>query len=142
MTGFVLDANVAVAFFVRDRATSSCDALLERLLRGEAHVPPHWPLEVANALLKSARRARLPDVASHVEMLTLESLARRATIHPMAAEDLRSVLDLARTERLSSYDAAHLALTERLDLPLATLDGALRRAAAARGAHLLPATAA
>jgi predicted nucleic acid-binding protein len=48
-----------------------------------------------------------------------------------------AVLRLARTRRLSVYDAAYLELAQREGLPLATLDADLRRAAAKEGVALL-----
>jgi predicted nucleic acid-binding protein len=44
----------------------------------------------------------------------------------------QQILPLARTHRLSAYDAAYLELAIRERLPLATLDDDLRRAASGR----------
>ena len=48
-----------------------------------------------------------------------------------------TVLRLARTHRLSVYDAAYLELAQREGLPLATLDSALGRAAISEGVELV-----
>jgi len=45
--------------------------------------------------------------------------------------------DLARTYELTNYDAAYLELAIRKRLPLATTDGALRRAAVKTGVPLV-----
>ena len=50
-----------------------------------------------------------------------------------------AVLRLARAHRLSVYDAAYLELAPREALPLATLDGDLRRAASGEGVPSFPA---
>jgi len=47
------------------------------------------------------------------------------------------LLNLARKHRLTAYDAAYLELALRLDLPLATVDDRLMRAARAEGAKTL-----
>jgi predicted nucleic acid-binding protein len=47
------------------------------------------------------------------------------------------ILRLARLYQLSFYDAAYLAVAQRNDLPLATLDKALLRAAPACNVSLL-----
>lgn len=49
------------------------------------------------------------------------------------------VMDLARRHRLTAYDAAYLELAQRERVPLATLDGALMRAASAESVALLDA---
>jgi predicted nucleic acid-binding protein len=48
------------------------------------------------------------------------------------------ITDLARSERLTAYDAAYLELALRLGLPLATLDRDLAVAARRRGVTVLP----
>ncbi len=50
------------------------------------------------------------------------------------------ILDLARRERLSGYDAAYLELAMRLGIPLATKDDALIQAATRVGVPVLSAT--
>jgi len=47
------------------------------------------------------------------------------------------VLGLAEKHGLTVYDAAYLELARRYELPLATLDGDLRKAAQAEGVPLL-----
>jgi predicted nucleic acid-binding protein len=44
-----------------------------------------------------------------------------------------TILDLARSHKLTAYDAAYLELAMRLGLPLAARDDALERAAQAVG---------
>jgi predicted nucleic acid-binding protein len=48
------------------------------------------------------------------------------------------VLELARSERLSAYDASYLELAMRRGVPLATKDDALAKAARRVGVMLLP----
>ena len=51
---------------------------------------------------------------------------------------LSIVLDLARNQRLSAYDASYLELAMRRGVPLATKDGDLVKAARRMGVGLLP----
>jgi predicted nucleic acid-binding protein len=53
------------------------------------------------------------------------------------APDEGAVLRLARTHRLSVYDAAYLELAQRERLPLSTLDADLKKAAAGEGVALM-----
>jgi predicted nucleic acid-binding protein len=48
------------------------------------------------------------------------------------------VLELARSERLSAYDASYLELAMRRGIPLATKDDDLAKAARRAGVMLLP----
>ena len=50
---------------------------------------------------------------------------------------LSAVLDLARSQRLSAYDAGYLELAMRRGIPLATKDDALAKAARRVGVSLL-----
>ena len=51
--------------------------------------------------------------------------------------EVGNILLLAERHGLTLYDAAYLELSVRRDLPLATFDAALRRAASAAGVQLL-----
>ncbi len=135
---FVLDCSVAMTWFFEHDATSETDALLGRLAVADAAiVPQHWLLEVTNVLL-AAEAAKKKKPAESMEFL---SLLGKLAIEP-DAETARHVagttIALARKHRLTSYDAAYLELAMRRGVPLATLDQALRKAAAKEGAAVLP----
>ena len=136
MTAFVLDASIALAWCFADEATPATDALLDRLADEEAVAPALWRLEVADALAMSERRGRLSP-AGLTRSVTL--LQRLAVAVDLAGSDraFREVLDLARRERLTVYDAAYVELALRLGLPLASKDAQLRNAAAGLGLVLL-----
>ena len=136
MTAFVLDASIALAWCFADEATPATDALLDRLADEEAVAPALWRLEVADALAMSERRGRLSP-AGLTRSVTL--LQRLAVAVDLAGSDraFREVLDLARRERLTVYDAAYVELALRLGLPLASKDAQLRNAAAGLGLALL-----
>ena len=57
---------------------------------------------------------------------------------PSTASAWHDTLALARSHRLTSYDAAYLELALRRSLPLASRDQALQAAARAEGVPLLP----
>ena len=100
--------------------------------------PQHllWRLELANALSMAERRGRL-SVAGLTR--SVSSLQRLAVSMDREGADraFRELLDLARSERLTVYDAAYLKLALRLGLPLATEDAKLRKAGAGLGLVLL-----
>lgn len=134
---FVVDASATLAWCFRDEATEWSRALLQRIREGEAvRVPAHWSTEVANGLLVALRRKRLTldDVLAIIADLQLLPIVSEAALTPVSSE---RVLRLAIQNVLTLYDAAYLDLAFRLGLPLATLDGDLRKAATAAGVELL-----
>jgi predicted nucleic acid-binding protein len=131
-TTFVLDCSLTVAWFFEDETNSYAQAVEDSLPTAAAIVPTLWPLEVANALLMGERRKRATEakVTTFLSLLTAlpitldEETASRAWQHS---------LHLARSHRLSVYDATYLELSLRHGLPLATLDDKIAAAAAAAG---------
>jgi predicted nucleic acid-binding protein len=136
VTEFVLDASVALAWCFEDEATAATRGVVERLAVEAASVPAIWPIEVANVLALAERRRRITPADSAEFIARLESLAIQVD-EATASRAFTRVLDLAREERLTAYDAAYLELAMRLGVPLATKDGALSDAAKRLGVAVL-----
>jgi predicted nucleic acid-binding protein len=137
MPGFVADASATLPWCFEEEATPATEALLERLRAGEsAVVPAHWSTEVMNGLIMAVRRGRI-DLERVVRFARdLAALPIRIEPpHGPAAWD--AVLRVATRHQLTVYDAAYLELAERTRLPLATLDGDLRKAALAANVALV-----
>src|SRR6516225_8641239 len=133
----VLDASVALAWCLEAETTAYTEGVLDLLTGGrEALVPSLWPYEVANvlALAERKRRATWATIRSFLDRMY--SLPIRVDESGMTAA-FEQALSIARQRRLSAYDAAYLELAIRERLPLATLDGDLRRAAHAIGVALI-----
>ena len=130
---FVLDASITAcwAFQVEDHADAGLAFL--RIRTEEAVVPCLWWFEVRNILVVNERRQRIAEPGTAAFLLNLSRL--RIRVDPVPDEG--AVLRLARTHRLSVYDAAYLELAQREGLPLATLDADLRKAAASEGVSLV-----
>jgi predicted nucleic acid-binding protein len=125
---FVLDASVAVAWAFEDEKSPYPNHVLEMLATDIARVPPLWTLEVANALLAAERRQRI-RIAKTVRFIALIQ-GLPVVVSDLAPErDLGAVLDLGRSQVLSTYDASYLELAMREGIPLATQDDRLRSAA-------------
>ena len=129
MSRFVLDASVAVAWLLDDEGEALADAALGQLETEVGLVPQFWHLEVRNALLGAERRRRIRAHEVDERLRTLAELPVRTDTEPR----IGTAFVLARTHRLSMYDAMYLELAQRSDAPLATLDEALARAAGAAG---------
>lgn len=130
---FVLDASISAVWVLADEASPLADRAAERL-RGEvAIVPPIWWYEVRNLLVVSERRQRMTEADSRLFLTLLSAYP----IQIDDADDEQVIFQLARTHRLSFYDAAYLAVAQRNHVPLATLDKAVQNAALAEGISLL-----
>lgn len=137
MSGFVPDASATLPWRFEDEATPWTEALLGRIQGGEeVLVPAHWPLEVANALLVARRRKRVTTEQISEFIEDLDALPIRLE-PPSGPAQWPTILALAEQYRLTAYDAAYLELAQRTGLPLATLDGDLRKAALAASVALV-----
>jgi predicted nucleic acid-binding protein len=124
---FVLDASVSACWAFDDEDHPTAALALERLRTDEAHAPTLWWYEMRNIIVINERRGRLTMEDATAFLRSLGELG----ISDHHAPDERTVLLIARTYRLTVYDASYLALAQRLALPLATLDAQLMRAAQA-----------
>ena len=129
---FVLDGSVTMVWAFEDETDAYAEAVADGLVRVPAVVPALWPLEVANALLVAERRQRTTEAKVAQFLALLQSLPISVD-GETALRAWPDTLHLARAHKLSVYDAAYLELAVRRGLPLASLDGDLRAAAAAVG---------
>jgi predicted nucleic acid-binding protein len=130
---FILDASIAIAWFMPDEAENS---LLHRTATEGAWTPMLWAIEVGNALSHAVKRRRIDLAARDRALDRLGALPiridRSTLVHAW-----RSTLELADRFELTLYDACYLELAQRRGLPLATLDKDLRKAAKALDIPLL-----
>lgn len=132
----IVDASIAVAI-VRDEPQGPDAVVVISRRTGEGGrivVPSHFWLETTNTLLA---RHRLPgaDVLQAIhdlDGLGFETVEMDRTLLILA-------MDASERYRLTTYDAAYLALAISLDGSLLTLDRALRTAAGGRAIPTGPA---
>jgi len=134
---FIIDASAALPWRFEDEATPWTESLLDRVEGGEqVVVPAHWPLEIVNGLLMARRRNRVTESQMREFIEDLSALAIRIEPAFLPAQ-WPAILSLAEQYRLTAYDAAYLNLAQRSGLPIATLDGDLRKATVAAGVELI-----
>lgn len=138
MKRFVLDASVALAWFV-DRPTAPyADHIRELLLRGDrALVPALWQLEIANGFLVAERRGVLTPSDTVEALQNLDVVIAQAVEHTQDSVSMRRALNAGRKFGLTAYDAVYLETALGQDLPLATLDRQLKAAASKAGVEIL-----
>lgn len=116
----IVDASVVVALLI-DRGPDGVWAA--QTCRGQVLAAPHhMPIEAANVLRRAALAGDVSsDSASlaHADLLELRVELFPYSVLADRCWDLR--------DNITSYDAPYIALAERLDSPLATLDARLVR---------------
>ena len=131
----VVDASVAASWVFDDESDMGAEAVLAKIREGygSGYVPQHWQAEVSNAILVGQIRGR---ITSEQIVARLEFLAG-LDLRTDTETDILAALVLAMRYDLTMYDAIYLELAIRRDLPLATLDDKLRRAASQAGVTAL-----
>ena len=131
--GFIADSSVAIAWVVLSQSSPRTIQLLDEVKAGTSFVVPVlWMFEVANALLALRRRQRIQR--DEYDQALLDLVDSRPLVDdesPFRALD--AISKLADKHALSVYDAVYLELALRRNLPLASRDAALNKAAKSAG---------
>ena len=139
MTRFVLDASVALAWFV-DNPVAPYATRVRKSLASDARavVPGLWHLEMANGFAVAERRGILTATNSKAGITVIEQLLTQAIESSADFISIRQVLATAQTFELTAYDAVYLYTARHERLPLATLDRKLLAAARQAGVEQFP----
>ena len=130
MIRFVLDASVALAWFVDNPVAAYAVRVRKSLTRdARALGPGFWHLEMANGFAVAERRGVLTTANSMAAIAAIEQLLVQSIENSVDFISLRQVLTTARDFQLTAYDAVYLYTARRERLPLATLDRRLLSAA-------------
>lgn len=129
----VVDASVVVEVLSGDaRGQAIRDWMMEAIGADERlDAPTLIEHEVANTLVRLTFDGRLPSAGAFA--LWERFLTLPITYHALGADGPRAMEIAGSLRRRSVYDAAYLALAERLDCELVTLDGSLARNASTLG---------
>ena len=128
MTGIVIDASVVGKWFLGDEDDADrALGLRARLIDGdlEGFAPPHLPLEIAGALVRSVRRGRFGAEGVAPSLAALESFSLEvADLHGLAW----SAAEVGLAIGVHPYDAAYLVVARARRVPLVTADEPLYEA--------------
>ena len=131
----VVDASVAMGWIVPSQATLLAESALTAVTEDTGWVPAYFGIEMARGLRTRERRSLLTSERVDAALHTLRALPLRQD--GAAALDLvETIVALARAQSVRTADAGYLELALRMNLPLATQDAALIRAAMRTGATL------
>ena len=117
----VIDASVIVKLALDAGETG--ESISRRMQSTALHAPDHLPIEVMSALRRLRLAGQIGETESRLALQGLWSLPIQRWSLELFAD---RTWQLGRN--LSSYDAAYVALAERLDAPLLTADARLTRA--------------
>lgn len=135
MKRLIADASRIGNAVLPDERTAFTEALIELIATAELIEPAHWPVEVANFVVKASRRERLTldqrSEAREAIAVLIQSAEVEHLSYPLPA------FDLAVKHHIGVYDAGYLELALRTGLPLLTSDGPLRGAAIAAKVELV-----
>jgi predicted nucleic acid-binding protein len=135
---FVLDASVALAWFIDRPPAPYADRVRQLLLRGgRAVVPALWQFEIANGFVVSERRGVLSSSETADALRNLDLIFAETIENCRDVVSTRSLLNAAREFGLTAYDAVYLETARQQDLPLATLDRQLLAAASKAGVEIV-----
>ena len=136
MMTLVADANAALGTVLPNHDEKVSEAFLHYLGNGaDICVPPLWLLETLNVLLVRERRKKLEPSERDLAITCIHGYPVR--VNEESTAHIGEIQRLSTKHSLSSYDAAYLELTLRLQCPLLSSDGSMRAAAQAEGVTLL-----
>lgn len=123
----VIDASVLIKYLVPEAETPFVRQLMRDLLSDDdatVYVPDLLYIECANILWKKVRRGEVDAQTAEENLDDLAAMELDATPIP---DLMTPALRLACTYNISAYDAAYVALAERLGIPLLTADDRLAK---------------
>ena len=138
MRRFVLDASVALAWFIDPSVAPMAKHVQRLLVQGDRAIVPYlWRSEVANGFLMAQRRGILTSVRSVEAFAELDILLVQSIENFSQELSIHRVVAAAQQFELTAYDATYLETARELRLPLATLDRRLSAAAEKAGISLI-----
>lgn len=121
----VVDASVGIKLLLIEPLSDRADALFDHLTNSPParfYVLDLFFIECASILWKYVNFYEYPSETAEQDLADLVQLPLRVLPTVELAED---ALRLAVDEEIAAYDAAYVALSQRLSLPLVTADEAL-----------------
>jgi predicted nucleic acid-binding protein len=121
---YVLDSSVAFKWVVRELDSDKADLVRADFLNGihELLAPDVYPVEVAHALTRAERQARV--IVGQARHLNLDVLTTPPQFHSYRLLLTRAV-DISSQMRIGVYDCLYVALAEREKCKLVTADDKL-----------------
>ena len=135
---YIVDASIVIQRFIRDTYTEQARRFFRNLTEDDKfYLPEFCLLECANVLWKQVRFHSMPQSEAGALIVALLNLPFE--ISPV--EDVLSrALQIGLAHQLAIYDSVYIALAEKYDYPLITLDARQETAAKTIGVTIKPIT--
>jgi predicted nucleic acid-binding protein len=134
MSRFVVDASVVVQLLVNEQYTPETKALFATIEDGnKLFVPEFGLIECTNVLWKHVRFHGLNQVAAEKQVAILIALD---VVMTPATGLMPRALEIGLKHQLAIYDSIYIALAEKLNYPLITVDRRQAKASQAEGITL------
>jgi predicted nucleic acid-binding protein len=135
---FVLDASIALAWFIDPTVAPLATRIQRFLLQGDRAIVPYlWRPEVANGFVMAQKRGNLTAARSAQAFAELDILLAQSIENVSHDLPIQRVVATAQNFGLTAYDATYLETAREQQLPLATLDRKLAAAAGQAGISLI-----
>ena len=132
MKSYVLDASVAGAWLFEEQQSKGAIQFRNQALGAVAIIPQLFRYEIANLILNNTRKNE--NKAREAAFKFLESISVVVDFKTPTYLDL---VELATEAQLTVYDSIYLELAIRYEVPLATYDKKLAKAAIKLGIEIL-----
>ena len=132
MTTVVVDASVAVSWFLPDEKEGVYSGIFRQINELEIHVPQIFYHELSNAFVMAGKRGRVDSKTLSIILDVVWKLPIRLdSLQSLSVPSyFESVINLGLVHHLTVYDAAYLELAVRLGgVPLLTYDSDLANVA-------------
>jgi predicted nucleic acid-binding protein len=124
---YVIDSNICIKLFIPDPLTAKADTLFLNLQNSgtQFFVPDLFYIEFTNVLWKYVRARQYTVEQSEIAIRRIQAFPLNIT----STKDLiADAIKLSVTYGISAYDASYVALSQRTNAPLLTLDAKLANA--------------
>jgi predicted nucleic acid-binding protein len=121
---YVIDTNIAIKLLIPDPLSTKAETLFLHLQQPQSQffIPDLFYIELTNVLWKYVRTNQYPADQVQTALQRIQSLPLNVT----PTKDLMiEAANLSLKHNISAYDAAYVALSQRINVPLLTLDNKL-----------------
>jgi predicted nucleic acid-binding protein len=131
----VVDASVGIKLYLHDSLSPKVGDLFAHLVdpQTEFFVPDLFYIECANIIWKYVRAGQYSAADIPFDLADLKALSLRVV---STAELMADAVDIAINHQITAYDSSYVALSQKVQAPLLTLDRKLVNALANTSFHI------